>query len=137
MSMLSEPRRKQKWSLNPRGNLWSKGNSHLIRKNLIFIKQHVKESFHNVIKNLGVNNLAKYSSLVKNYQGLIIAFEIFNVSFLIELRFPYSFNLIIPRTINLKQSVKFCFQMTQSLERSFWKRWVGKMGKDLEPPIKE
>jgi hypothetical protein len=67
MSMLSEPRRKQKWSLNPRGNLWSKGNSHLLRKNLIFIKQHVKESvssniaFHNVIKNLGVNNLAKYS----------------------------------------------------------------------------
>ncbi len=25
MSMLSEPRRRQKWSLNPRGNLWSKG----------------------------------------------------------------------------------------------------------------
>eukprot|EP00095_Tigriopus_kingsejongensis_P000453 maker-scaffold217_size252476-snap-gene-0.15 protein:Tk00453 transcript:maker-scaffold217_size252476-snap-gene-0.15-mRNA-1 annotation:"hypothetical protein DICPUDRAFT_27726" len=25
MSMLSEPRRRQKWTLNPRGNLWAQG----------------------------------------------------------------------------------------------------------------
>jgi Pin2-interacting protein X1 len=27
MSMLSEPRRKAKWSINPRGNLWANGKS--------------------------------------------------------------------------------------------------------------
>jgi len=30
MSMLSEPRRRQKWTLNPRGHLWSQGESLLI-----------------------------------------------------------------------------------------------------------
>jgi len=32
MSMLSEPRRRQKWSLNPRGNLWSKDENKLGQK---------------------------------------------------------------------------------------------------------
>ena len=34
MSMLSEPRRRQKWSLNPRGTLWSKDESKVGQKML-------------------------------------------------------------------------------------------------------
>ena len=32
MSMLAEPRRRQKWALNPRGNLWSKDEDKLGNK---------------------------------------------------------------------------------------------------------
>ena len=32
MSMLAEPRRRQKWSLNPRGNLWSKDEDKVGKK---------------------------------------------------------------------------------------------------------
>lgn len=36
MSMLAEKRRKQKWSLNPRGKEWSQGNLNI--NNILFNK---------------------------------------------------------------------------------------------------